>query len=154
MPPLSRRWRRAFRVMMAVTVLGLGLVCAQATFRYIDHYSLRSARFIRLSSAVVAKDRLTVSHVDQLPIASGVDRGWFALDPERPSGGVPTQDKELNERFRRHEGLELAAVCEWNLKYLRSVICEEPSLYDTVFKPFEEVFTYVPEGGAPKALRP
>lgn len=141
--PIPRRRRLAFGATVAGAVLGLGLLGAEAAFRSIDRYSLKSARLVRLAAPVATIDGLTASYVDRLPIAAGIDRAWFARSPPVVARW---NDKDLEKRYWGHPGYELAAVYEWNEEYLRSVACEQPAFYEAAFKPVDEVFAYAPKG--------
>ncbi len=144
-PPISRRRPLAFGITLAIAVLALGVGGLEAAFRIIDRYALTSVQLVSLPAPVVKLDETAVApYVDRLPIAPGVDRAWFALNPAQETRPF---DLDLERRYRSHRGQELPAVYEWNEEYVRSAICDEPSGYETIFKPLGEVFTFVPRDG-------
>src|SRR5437867_7337131 len=101
-------------------------VAAEGATRLIDGYKLWSLRLTAVRprlARTTALDkwldpRRAEAYVSVLPVADGVDRSWFGLDPEQR---LPTPvDPELERRYWPLRGHERASVDEWNLQFIRN----------------------------------
>ena len=142
------------RAALAAVAVSASLVCTELLARHIDGYSLASWRLIRVRLPRAPIDTVTASYVEQVAVASSVNRSWFADDPREATGGNPA-DPALAARSAANRGLELSAVYQWNLEFLRGAACAaDPSRYQNVMTtvfPVGEVF--VPETVSPENLR-
>ncbi len=146
----TRIFARVVTIALGVT---MSLVGVELMTRIIDGYSLTSWRLVRVRAPKSDRDVAADPYVAQIPVASGVDRDWFATDPPVASGGNQTPDPDLAGRFWSHKGFELPSVYEWNAAYLRAAACtDRPAVYrnvlDMVF-PIGELFTFDPPAGDP-----
>jgi hypothetical protein len=147
--------RIVLRAILVAVGVSASLVSAELLARRIDGYSLTSWRLIRIRAPHVAPDVVTATYVDQIAVASGVDRSWFADDPREASGGYPALDPVLAERASSNRGLELSAVYQWNLEFLRGAACAadptqppHQNVVATVF-PVGELFVFEPLDRSP-----
>jgi hypothetical protein len=145
----SANRKTCLRALLVTVAVSASLVCVELLARQIDGYSLTSWRLIRVRVPRAPIDTVTASYVEQVAVASGVNRSWFADDPRDASGGNPTSDPALTERFRSHRQ-ELSSVYEWNLELLRGAACAaDPSRHQNVLTtvfPMGELFVFEPLG--------
>jgi len=134
-------------------------VAAEGATRLIDGYKLWSLRLTAVRPRLARTTALdkwldpgrAEAYVSVLPVADGVDRSWFGLDPEqRPPTPV---DPELERRYWPLRGHELASVYEWNLQFIRNVLCRgdrsaHPYLAGQ-FQALKDVFVFEPADGTP-----
>ena len=90
-------------------------------------------------------------YVAERPVADGVLRSWYDLDPDKPA--TPLVDPDLDRRYWAHSGSELPSVYEWNLEFLRKVLCANdaagyPYLADQ-FRRLRDVFVFEPADRMP-----
>jgi hypothetical protein len=153
-PPYANR--TVIRAILVAVVVSASLVSVELLARRIDGYSLTSWHLVRVRAPKAASDVATAPYVDRIAVASGVNRSWYADDPREASGGYPAADPVLAARSSSSpRGLELSAVYEWNLEFLREAACAaDPSLprhqnvITTVF-PVGELFVFEPPGRTP-----
>ena len=138
----------------------LACAAAEGAARLFDGYSLGSLRLVRAraSRAAQSSDQgkwiqpaRAAAYLARVPLASGVDAGWFALDPDAPP--PPPVDPELDRRYWTARGHELPSVYEWNLAFIRAVLCggdrsAHPYLASE-FQALHDVYVFEPPGGAP-----
>jgi hypothetical protein len=142
----------------AVSLLA-ALVAAETATRIIDGFSLRSTRLVRVGAGLVPSTdsgkwvdpQQAREYVARLPVAAGVTRDWFALDPDKPP--VHPIDPELERRYWSTRDHELPSVYEWNLEFVRRVICTgDASAYPYLagqFRQLKDAFVFEPPDGAP-----
>jgi hypothetical protein len=155
-PAVASANRRSWRhVAVTALALAIALLGAELTTRWLDGYAPK-ARLVVLRTD--ARTRATVSqkwlepaaaayYVDRLPVAPGVDRGWFALDPA-PRRETPI-DSALDRRYWSHKGYELSSEYEWNRDYVRRAVCGEAAFNMAVFSHTEDLFLFPPVDGKP-----
>jgi hypothetical protein len=93
----------------------------------LDGYRLSSLRLITVLSSAAKNDGGAVEakvteYVTALPIAPGVIRTWFKLDPPTLLGSQKL-DAMLERRYWDHPGAEIASIYEWNRKFLEISLC-------------------------------
>ena len=90
-------------------------------------------------------------YVAERPVADGVLRSWYDLDPDKPA--TPLVDPDLDRRYWAHSGSELPSVYEWNLEFLRKVLCaNDPAGYPYLadqFRRLRDVFVFEPADRMP-----
>lgn len=141
-----------------VATLSAALV-AEGALRVIDGYSLWSVRLARVrpslaltsSSGKWMDPREGAAYLSALAVAPGVDRAWYSLDPEPPPS-TPV-DADLDRRYWAARGHELPSIYEWNLEFVRTVLCDSnrslhPYLAEQ-FKALDEVYVFEPTDAAP-----
>jgi hypothetical protein len=135
-------------------------VAAEGAARLLDGYALGSLRLTRLQPArrALADERgkwldpnQAAAYVATLPVASGVDRTWFAISPdERSSGPV---DPVLEARSRASRRFELPSNYEWNLEFARDVVCRgDASTHPYLaaqLQHLRDLFVFESPGGSP-----
>lgn len=147
------------RIALALAAGVFACVAAECATRIIDGYSIRSLRLARVrapNSAASDQDkavnpRQAIPYLPRVPLANGVDSAWFALDPEpRPATKA---DAELDRRYWAARGHELPSVYEWNLQFIRSVLCErDRSAHPYLaaqFLALDDLYVFEPGGGTP-----
>jgi hypothetical protein len=121
--------RSLSRIALAtVTMVSACLVVEVAT-RMIDGYRVWSTHLVRVHPGVAPPSdagkwmdpQQAGEYVSRLPIAVGVRREWFTLDPKKPT--APPIDPELERRYWTGADNELPSVYEWNLEFVRRVVC-------------------------------
>jgi len=144
---------------LALAAAAGACVAAECAARIIDGYSIRSPRLVRVRAPNHAEfdqdkaldPRQASAYLPRVPLANGVDAAWFALDPEpRPAAKV---DPELDRRYWTARGRELPSVYEWNLQFVRSVLCDRdrsahPYLAEQL-QALGDVYVFEPGGGSP-----
>ncbi len=141
-----------------VTVVSACLVFEVAT-RMIDGYRVWSTHLVRVRPGVAPPSDAgkwmdppqASEYVSRLPIAEGVRREWFALDPAKPPS-LPV-DPELERRYWTRSDNELPSVYEWNLQFVRRLICngertEYPYLAGQ-FRRLTDAFVFESPDGTP-----
>jgi len=148
----------AKRIAIALAAIVFACVAAECAARLVDGYSLRSLRLVRASGDTPPSDQgkrinpgEAAAYLTRVPLAPGVDAGWFAIDPDAPP---PTAvDPELDRRYWAARGHELPSVYEWNLAFVRAVLCggdrsAHPYLAEQ-FQALDDVYVFEPPSGAP-----
>jgi hypothetical protein len=147
------------RLAIALSATLAACAAAEAGARLIDGYQLSSPVLVRVRPPIAPPSgggkwldpAVGALYVARLPIADGVDRAWYALDPEeRPATPV---DPELERRYRTTLRYELPAVYEWNLRFARAVVCESdhsahPYLAEELLH-LKDVFVFEPIDDSP-----
>src|SRR5262249_13959365 len=114
---------------MTILVTAVALAAGEIGFRRLDNYSPRwlqlrraaPSQSTRLNSLTDARAWDHVGrHVATLPVADGVVREWFDLDPPPASQDLRT-DPGLAQRYFAHPGWELRSIYEWNRNYVLSL---------------------------------
>src|SRR5262249_3041087 len=155
----SSAMRRLQHVSVVVSAAVLACVAAEAATRLIDGYALTSLRLVpvrpRLATASDAGKWMdpqeAAPYAARLPVADGVRREWYGLDPDKaPEKPI---DPELERRYWSAAGNELPSVYEWNLQFIRRVICNRdqtdyPYLADHVRR-LNAPFVFAPIDRAP-----
>jgi hypothetical protein len=151
--------RRALRFALVVAASLAAAAVAECATRAIDGYSVASLRLVRLRPRPVASPatgkwldpQQATFYVSRVPLAVGVDAAWFALDPEPRPPSPP--DPELDRRYWAARGHELPSVYEWNLQFIRRVLCgRDPTLHPYLasqFRDLDSVYVFEPRDGAP-----
>ena len=118
------------RIAIALGAFILACIVSECAMRLIDGYSIRSLRLVRVRAPnAAASDQGKLidpsqasAYLSGVPLAAGVNPAWFALDPEiRPA---PRVDPDLDRRYWAARGHELPSVYEWNLEFIRTVLCD------------------------------
>lgn len=141
---------RASRVGIAAAAALLTCGALELLTRWIDGYAVGAIRLrsVRPRAGIVSSPPgkwidpdQAASYVSALPVADGVDRTWFALNP----GPVarPPLNPLIEARYAAHAGYELPSVYWWNREFLRRVACgrERASLVET-FQHLDDVFAF------------
>jgi hypothetical protein len=141
------------RVLVAACAAAVSIVCAELTTRRLDGFAIASWQLVRRSKPQPSNVEIAASYATQIPLASGVDRSWFADQPKVASGGDMSPAPDLTKRVALNPGFQLSSVYEWNLEYLRAAACTaDPSRYEnvrsTVF-PVNDLFVFEPLGRSP-----
>jgi hypothetical protein len=152
---------RALRALLVIGCAGAALAVAEAATRIIDGYELLP---LRLEVSAVSQRRTDAArgtesrkwtgetdalpYVRQLPVATGVEREWFAY----PMQGRPDwrPDADLEARAKRYQGRgDLQANYEWNWNYVVGAVCrDEPRDDGELFRNFEDVYVFDPLDGS------
>jgi hypothetical protein len=155
----SGRWLLRLGLLLAVTAAAL--VAGEVITRAIDGYRLTSFRLesSREASKVVdARDSQSqkwrgdldaLPYVQHLPVASGVDRDWFATQfPDRP---MPKPDADLAARTAKYQPADdMRANYEWNARFVAGPVCGENGAASAAsFNQFADVFLFDPVDGEP-----
>jgi hypothetical protein len=150
---------RLVRLGVALGATMAAAAVAEGVFRVVDGYSLRSVTLARIRPSRVqtsSNGKWMDTHeagpyVSALPVAAGVERDWYALDPEPPRS-TPV-DVDLNRRYWAARDHELPSVYQWNLEFIRTVLCDsDRSLHPYLaeqFKALDDVYVFEPTDGAP-----
>ena len=141
--------RRLARFTAAVIASALALVGAEAVVRTTDGYALSSVLLQRRAEHRLPSGSTGGKFVDpsdaatfaaSVPVAAGVERAWFALDPEQLTASPA--DPELHQRYWSHEGHELESVYEWNRAYVQEAICAATDVDRAVFRHLEDIYVF------------
>ena len=141
-----------------VTVVSACLVVELAT-RMIDGYRVWSTHLVRVRPGVAPPSdagkwmdpQQAVEYVARIPVAEGISRDWYTLDPDKP----PPRpiDPELERRYWTARDHELPSVYEWNLEFVRRVICEgdrsEYPYLASQFRRLTDAFVFEPADRQP-----
>lgn len=157
----ERGRRRALGVLLVTACTGAALAAAEAVARIVDGYRLLPLRLeasalgeatpaatARSSPQKLAGDTDAFAYVRQLPVAPGVERGWFAEKlPDRPAWRA---DADLAARARRYQGVdELAASYEWNWNYVTAAVCgHDPADGGDLFNRLDDIYVFQPSDGS------
>jgi len=150
----------AKRLAIALAAIAFACFAAECAARLIDGYSLRSRRLVRIRAPGGERSSDQGKWIDpaaagaylpRVPLAAGVDAAWFALDPDPPP---PTRvDPDLDRRYWAARGRELPSVYEWNLAFVRAVLCGgDRSLHPYLaeqLRALDDVYVFEPASGAP-----
>jgi len=145
--------KAVFRIVTVVGVVSGGVVAAELITRRIDGDALLSGPLVRIRVPEPSVDAVVASYVNEIAVASGVSRSWFADDPEEDSGGSQAADPDLSSRASSSPGLELPSTYQWNLRYLRDSACERDSprhtqVVSNIF-PVGSLFVFESPDGSP-----
>lgn len=117
--------RAILRLVFALGSVILAVIAAEAAVRLIDGYSVTRAQLVQVGTPDTATDLLRTPLERRLlaaiPLANGVDRGWYDLNP--PPLIAEPLSRERQARVDRYPTDEYGAVFEWNLYYLRQALC-------------------------------
>jgi hypothetical protein len=153
--------RRAFGVIVVAAFTCVALAAAELGARIVDGYRLTSFRLELLRDRVRRADSSARSgsqkwdgeadalpYVHTMPIATGVDREWFALPvPERHRA---PPDPVLVARMNKYKGVvDERANYEWNWQQVVGAVCrgEDPSS-SGILNQFDDVFVFDPTDGS------
>ncbi|HEX3945436.1 MAG TPA: hypothetical protein VHW69_15260 [Rhizomicrobium sp.] len=140
-----------FLVVLATTVaclLGMELVV-----RVLDGYQFATLR-LKLSAApqtiLTTKDEDGISnnsrrHVAALPVADGVDRAWFELDP--PAYPVHAYPEFLKQIAQSRGGAEDGATYIWNVNWLKKEGCVADGLRQHFAQLPDKILTFSAPNG-------
>ena len=145
--------RAAARLGLAVVSTVIALASAEAATRWLGGFGFRARLHIEQTSEQISpspSQKLlgrndAMEHASRLPVASGVDRQWYAVDP--PLAGREV-DPMLKRRYREQdEGFELPSEYEWNRQYVMNAVCESrPRL--PVFSHVDDLYLFDPVDGS------
>jgi len=136
------------RALLVGATTVLALVAAEAAARLVDGYTLASLalRGPQAASAVIeARAPADARYVAAIPLAQGVDRAWYALEPRPPA--APPHDAELEARAARYPADPVATYFAFNKEYLRQQICGPSS--ELRLPGYDDFFYFEPADGAP-----
>jgi hypothetical protein len=143
-----------------VVCTGAGLAAAEALTRIIDGYPLVPLRLgvprprVRSTDPGRAADSRkwhgdtdALPYVTKLPVATGVQREWFADRlPGRPNWQA---DADLEARAKRYQPVDLPANYEWNWNYLLGAVCRGEHGDDgELFKHFDDLYVFDSHDGS------
>jgi len=152
----GHRPSRTVRLAVALTTTFAACIAAEGATRLIDGYKLWSPWLTSVRPALgrtpdVGKwvdPRQAAAYVSELPVAQGVDREWYELDPE-PRRATPV-DPELDRRYWT-AGHELPSLYEWNAQFIRATLCTgDSSAHPYLAQQFQrlnDVFVFEPTDG-------
>jgi hypothetical protein len=111
--------------------IALSLIAAELAARALDGYPLLSVT-LGPRSTEPSPVRYSERYIPGLPVAQGVDRAWYALDPE-PTHAAPynldavaKSDPELVRIFNQtKKPLSFEAAYEWNSNWIKQRVCEK-----------------------------
>ena len=145
--------------MLALAAILAASAAAECAARLVDGYSLRSLRLVRLRPPSDSQSdqgkwidpQRAAAYLPRVPLARGVDAAWFPLDPDPPRPSPV--DSELDRRYWAARGHELPSVYEWNLEFVRAVLCErDRSAHPYLaaqFEALDDVYVFEPRSGTP-----
>lgn len=157
---IRRSWfARLLRLGVAIVATVVAGIVTEGVLRVIDGDRLWSVTLARVrpphartsDSGKWIDPREASAYLAALPVAAGVNGDWYSLDPEPPPA-TPI-DADLDRRYWAARGHELPSVYEWNLEFVRAVLCDSnrslhPYLTEQ-FKALEDVYVFEPEDAAP-----
>ncbi len=132
---------------------------AEAAIRFIDGYTLTSLRLTSVQAPLKRSDdsgkwldpTQAIGYARTLSVANGIDPSWYELDPEEPP--VEPVDSRLEGRYAMYRGHELPSIYEWNLRFIRAVLCEANDLAHPYLaqqlRRFNEIFVFEPSDSNP-----
>jgi len=151
--------RRLSRLALATVAVASACLAVEAATRMIDGYRVWSTHLVRLRPGVAPPSdagkwmdpQQAVEYVTRQPIADGVRREWFTLNPAKPT--APPSDPQLERRYWTNPDNELPSIYEWNLQFVRRVICagektEYPYLAGQ-FRRLTDAFVFESPDGTP-----
>lgn len=141
------------RPLLVGFAVAAAVVVAEIGARAIGGYGFRPRLFVqktiereRNNGGSKLLDRNgAMPYVDRLPLAAGVERAWFRLDPPPPRE-TPV-DPALERRYWAHKGFELASEYEWNERYVAHAVCGDRALEMPVFSHVDDLFLFEPVDG-------
>lgn len=148
------RPRRLRRLALLAAATTLTVVAGEIVLRIVDGDALSALRLVAKPGARTdagsaggkwLDPEQAAAYVHSLPIANGVERSWYPLDPA-PKREMPI-DPEIDRRYWTDAG-EMPAGYEWNVRYLTAVVCDpqrytHPFLSRTNRRP-RDVFAFEP----------
>lgn len=121
----TSRARIILRLAFASSSVILAVIAAEAAVRFIDGYSVTQLHLVQVgtpvNSAELHRTPLERRLLAAIPLANGVDRGLYDLNPE-PTVSEPLSP-ERQARVDRYPIDPYGALFEWNLHYLRESLC-------------------------------
>jgi hypothetical protein len=158
---MSVRSRHLLRLGVVAAATVTAVLGAELFVRVLDGYALTSIALVRgeprLDPATPPGGKfLDVADVERYvtaaPVAAGVMREWFVLDPMVPPASPV--DPELERRYWRHKGHELESVYQWNRAYVREAVCEGSDIDDAVFRHLDDTYVFdAPDGASRPSYR-
>ena len=127
---IDARPRRVLRLVLLAAATALTVMAGEMALRIVDGYALSSLRLVakpgartdaRSAGGKWLDPAQAAVYVHGLPVASGVERSWYELDPAPPRE-MPI-DPEINRRYWADAGY-LPAGYEWNVRFLTAVVCD------------------------------
>jgi hypothetical protein len=99
------------------------LAAGEAVLRVVDGYRLTSLALRRDAAAhtPAAATSADERYIERIPLASGVDRAWYRLEPEQPKRFPP--DGELARRQDRYKTDSITPLFSFNRRYLQQEAC-------------------------------
>jgi hypothetical protein len=144
---------------LGTVALVVAVLAAEAATRMVDGYRLWSTRLVRGRPGFVQSTdagkwmdpQQAVEYAARIPVAEGISRDWYTLDPDKPA--ARPVDPELERRYWTARDHELPSVYEWNLEFVRRVICggdrsEYPYLAGQ-FRRLRDAFVFEPADRQP-----
>ncbi len=135
--------------LVVVAAVVLALVCAEAAARWLDGYRVAAVALRRRQETGPAAEPVAnpadAKYVARVPLATGVDRAWYALEPD-PRQSFP-RDAELETRAARHPSDPTSAYFSFNRQFLRQQVCG-PSRGSSL-PPYDDFFYFDPIDGEP-----
>lgn len=136
------------KALLVVAALAVALVAAELAGRVLDGYELTSLGLHRPQTsrpAIEPPPSADATYMSQIPLAPGMDRAWYALEPE-PRTVMP-RDPDLERRAVRYPSDPLSTYFAFNRQYLRQQFCG-PSR-GSALPPYHDFFYFDPLDGAP-----
>ena len=136
------------RLLLAAATIAVALFVAEAAGRLLDGYQVTSLalRQTRTSSPVPEPSTSPdAKYFEQIPLASGVDRGWYAVEPPRMS--APPADAELEKRVARYPADPISTYFSFNREYLKQQICG--TSHGSTLPPYDDFYYFEPLDGKP-----
>src|SRR5262249_10631625 len=125
------------------------LVLGEVALRALDGYRIRSPTLVPTRPPQEAAVSLQVDrarqldrarhHVRTLPVASGVDRALFDVDPD-PLAAPEAPDPDVNRRYWKHHGAEIESIYAWNRVYVVNKLCVGSDRWPAL----SDIFTFDP----------
>ena len=140
--------RSLAKVLVGGTAIAIALVCAEAAVRRLDGYEVASLalRQSRISiPPAAASASPDAKYVAEIPLARGVDRAWYALEPPPPPP-VP-RDIDLERRAARYPADPISTYFAFNRQYLQQQICGPSGR--SVLPAYADFFYFDPPDGMP-----
>jgi hypothetical protein len=134
--------RRAARAAALLSSLTLAATGAELVARYVDGYQLTAFRLSaahRSNVSELTRTALENRLVQRIPLASGVDRRWYATDPTPLPEHPLSADRQA--RVDRNPDDPYGTLFEWNLHYLRESLCAGLTVGSLGILPDFHVFT-------------
>jgi hypothetical protein len=148
----SRGHRLAVRAASVLLGLTAGVAGAEIAARWWSgygwHSQLRVLRTVEQklpsrSAKWVRPDEASF-YVERLPVAAGVERKWFSLEPALRQAPL---EPALDRRYWAHAGFELPSEYEWNRRYVVNALCGESAAPLPIFSHVDDLFVFDPVDG-------